>query len=76
MNTPTYTSTPLNPGIVKTVEFLRTNGFITMDSGDGETHAFECDQPYPYVHMRCAPIEMVPELHRRQCERLNLEWVA
>ena len=42
---------PINPGIAYTVKWLNERGFKTMDSGDGETHDFECDQPYPYVHM-------------------------
>ncbi len=41
--------TPLNPGIVKTVEWLNGLGFKTVDSGDGVTHDFECDRSYPYV---------------------------
>lgn len=41
----------INPGIRKTVEWLRGHGFNTCDSGDGETHDHECDLPVPYVHM-------------------------
>jgi hypothetical protein len=41
----------INPGIRKTVEWLRSHGFNTCDSGDGETHDHECDLPVPYVHM-------------------------
>lgn len=43
--------TTLNPGIAYTVQVLREHGFNTTDSGDGETHDFECDLPIPYVHM-------------------------
>jgi hypothetical protein len=41
----------LNPGIRELVKALRADGFDTRDSGDGKTHEFECDQPYPYVHI-------------------------
>jgi hypothetical protein len=41
----------LNPGIRKTVAWLRANGFQTVDSGDGKTHEYECDQEAPYVVM-------------------------
>lgn len=40
---------PINPGIVKTVAALNAAGFETTDSGDGETHAAECDRDYGYV---------------------------
>lgn len=49
----------MNPGIIKTVEWLNDNGFYTTDSGDGETHDFACDQPIPYVHIKIAPPENV-----------------
>lgn len=39
----------LNPGIVKTVELLRAEGFDTCDSGDGVTHDFACDRSGGYV---------------------------
>lgn len=39
----------LNPGIVKLVTKLREAGFNTCDSGDGETHEFDCDRDYGYV---------------------------
>lgn len=39
----------LNPGIVKTVALLNAHGFPTSDSGDGETHDFECDREEAYV---------------------------
>lgn len=42
----------LNPNIRETVQRLRSVGFHTVDSGDGETHEFECDLPIPYVHIR------------------------
>lgn len=55
----------LNPGIVKTVEWLREQGFNTVDSGDGETHEFECDLPMPYVHMRVEDVgQMAAEAQR------------
>lgn len=54
----------LNPGIVATVEWLRSHGFTTCDSGDGETHDFECDLPIPYVHMEVAPNAIASEALR------------
>lgn len=42
----------LNPGIRKVVAWLNARGFKTVDSGDGQTHDFECDRGYPYVVMR------------------------
>ncbi len=39
----------INPGIIRTVEFLNDNGFRTIDSGDGETHDFACDRSFGYV---------------------------
>ena len=41
----------LNPGIVRTVAWLTANGFRTCDSGDGQTHDYDCDREYPYVCM-------------------------
>ena len=40
---------PINPGIVKTVAALNAIGLETCDSGDGETHAAECDRDVGYV---------------------------
>lgn len=39
----------LNPGIVKAVELINSMGFRTTDSGDGETHDYECDRDVGYV---------------------------
>lgn len=39
----------LNPGITKLVSALNEAGFMTTDSGDGETHDHACDRPYGYV---------------------------
>ena len=39
----------LNPGIVKTVKMLNDAGYTTTDSGDGETHDYECDRDVGYV---------------------------
>lgn len=39
----------INPGIRKTVALLNGAGFKTCDSGDGETHDFECDRDEGYV---------------------------
>lgn len=54
----------MNPGIVKTVRWLNDNGFVTTDSGDGETHDCECDRDHAYVVIRCAPEDMVVEADR------------
>lgn len=54
----------LNPKIKATVEWLRQNGFNTTDSGDGETHDFECDQNIPYVHMVVKPEVLIYETRR------------
>ena len=54
----------LNPGIVRTVEWLNAHGFKTIDSGDGETHDYECDRPYPYVVMITSPDKLVDEAER------------
>jgi hypothetical protein len=45
----------INPGIRATVEWLRKRDFNTCDSGDGETHDFECDLSIPYVYMIVDP---------------------
>lgn len=39
----------LNLGIVRTVTLLNDEGFRTCDSGDGETHDYECDRDVGYV---------------------------
>jgi hypothetical protein len=49
---PSGETTPLNHGIARTVAWLNENGFETCDSGDGITHDFACDRPYPYVVVR------------------------
>lgn len=54
----------LNPGIRSTVEWLTQNGFVTTDSGDGETHDFSCDQSVPYVHMIVPPVLLIAEADR------------
>ena len=54
----------LNPGIRKTVAWLVSQGFETCDSGDGETHEFECDQPQPYVTMLVPACLLVSEAKR------------
>lgn len=53
----------LNPGIVRTVRWLRSHGHLTCDSGDGETQAYECDRPYAYVTIRVDPEDMVARTH-------------
>jgi hypothetical protein len=54
----------LNPGIRKTVKWLNDNGFRTVDSGDGQTHDYECDREDPYVVIACAPTKLVGEAIR------------
>lgn len=39
----------LNPNIENVVKLLQTDGFTTVDSGDGQTQDFECDRSRPYV---------------------------
>lgn len=56
--------TPINPGILATVEWLNRHGFRTTDSGDGDTHDHECDQPVPYVHMQVYEELLVAEANR------------
>ncbi len=65
----------LNPGIVKTVEWLQSKGFRTTDSGDGKTRDFACDQPTPYVHMLSEPSKMVSEADRliQELHRIGIE---
>lgn len=54
----------LNPGIRRTVTWLRGHGFATCDSGDGETHAHSCDRGYPYVSVLCDAAHVIDECHR------------
>ena len=54
----------INPGILHTVQWLNAHGFVTTDSGDGETHDYECDQPIPYVHMIVPPAQLIAETDR------------
>lgn len=54
----------INPGIVKVVQLLNDNGFTTTDSGDGETHDFECDRSYGYVVVITQPESLISESNR------------
>lgn len=54
----------LNPGIRKTVLWLNSIGFETCDSGDGETHDYECDRDQAYVVMQVDPSKLISESHR------------
>jgi len=54
----------LNPGIRRTVEMLNRAGFETCDSGDGETHEYGCDRPYPYVVIMVPAFALVEETGR------------
>jgi hypothetical protein len=66
----------LNPGIVKTVEWLQARGFQTTDSGDGATHDYECDMPIPYVHMLVEPDKLVSETRRLRDELATIGVVT
>jgi hypothetical protein len=51
----------INPGIRRTVEWLNSLGYTTVDSGDGETHDYECDREEPYVVVQAMqPIMLTP----------------
>lgn len=54
----------LNPGIRRTVEWLRSIGFDTCDSGDGRTHEHPCDRDHAYVVMAVAPLALCTEAER------------
>ena len=42
----------MNPGIREVVRYLRDRGYITVDSGDGQTAYWpECDLTIPYVYI-------------------------
>lgn len=56
--------TELKPGIRKLVALLHAHGFVTCDSGDGETHDFACDRAHGYVACRTAPAAMAYEADR------------
>ena len=44
---------------------LADAGFITVDSGDGETHDYECDREHGYVVCIVAdPLDLVAEARR------------
>ena len=45
----------INPGIRRVVKLLNDAGFMTCDSGDGETHDHSCDRDEPYVVVRTRP---------------------
>jgi hypothetical protein len=56
--------TPLNPNIRFTVTYLQSQGFNTVDSGDGKTHAHECDRDYAYVSIRVGSHRLLDEADR------------
>ena len=49
----------LNPGIRKTVKLLNSVGWKTCDSGDGETHDYECDRDAGYVVVVSTPQNVI-----------------
>lgn len=68
----------LDPGIARTVAWLRAHGFVTTDSGDGRTK-FEKGWteddgvlPYPHVVIQVQPQELVAEAERL-CRLLHAE---
>lgn len=69
MNTQTepFDYTQLNLGIRKLVYILRSKGYNTIDSGDGKTCEFYCDQPMAYVHISLVH----PELLINSCQALK-----
>ena len=57
----------LCPGIRRTVEFLRQQGFETTDSGDGcSNEGMEGAMPFPNVAIRCTADNLVAESRRLQ----------
>ena len=63
----------LNPGIRRTVAWLRSLGFNTVDSGDGETHDYGCDRPRAYVAMTVPQLVGCPAALVTEAERLASE---
>lgn len=51
----------MNPGIRKTVKWLRSCGFDTTDSGDGVTHDHACDRDHAYVVIVTKPDDLAAE---------------
>lgn len=69
----------LNPGIVETVRYLNDRGFETCDSGDGETHKYECDHPNPYVVVlsnESIGLTATADLVKEAVEALGIEFVV
>lgn len=64
--TPQIDLEQLNPGIRRTVAWLREQGFETCDSGDGKTREHECDRDHAYVVISVRPIEIVNAAQRLQ----------
>lgn len=54
----------LNPGIVQLVKLLNGAGFVTTDSGDGETHDHSCDRDYGYVVILTDADKLIAESDR------------
>lgn len=57
----------LDPGIRRTVMWLRSCGFETTDSGDGVSKSPVGDDgelDFPHVFMTCDPFDMVAEARR------------
>ena len=55
----------LCPGIRRTVEFLRSHGFNTTDSGDGYSNdGMEGAMPFPNVCISCPPESLIYEARR------------
>jgi len=58
----------LDPGIRHTVRWLRAQGFLTVDSGDGESKAVDHEEgeflPFPHVAMLTNATDLVAEADR------------
>lgn len=64
--------TPLNPKIARLVAQLNADDFETVDSGDGQTHDFECDQPFGYVAIAVVPSALLAEANRLRDRLIEL----
>lgn len=64
--------TAINPGITHLVSTINKLGFVTCDSGDGETHDFPCDRAYPYVVITVKPENLITETQRLVAELKEL----
>jgi hypothetical protein len=54
----------INPGIRRSVILMQQWGYKTIDSGDGETHLYECDRECPYIVIDVPRHSMVTAANR------------